>query len=203
MEDNESRLQKDFKSRDVQRMRNLITKNYGDKTATQAGYTKQSVEHKEGDIWEENGKTWTIKNSLKQTMTRLDSIKKSILLPIVCPNCSKAMKNDTLNKKMWPIHKTCFDCVVEYETRLRNDPEAWEKYQKEKMFENAKSFFKDADTDVQELRKILTQELKNVQNADGELEVFNKAMSAEDFDKKVLSEYKLYKKNVLKGLKGE
>ena len=71
------------------------------------------------------------------------------------------------------------------------------------MFENAKSFFKDADTDVQELRKILTQELKNVQNADGELEVFNKAMSAEDFDKKVLSEYKLYKKNVLKGLKGE
>ena len=57
MEDNESRLQKDFKSRDVQRMRNLITKNYGDKTATQAGYTKQSVEHKEGDIWEENGKT--------------------------------------------------------------------------------------------------------------------------------------------------
>ena len=32
MEEKESRLQKDFKQRDVQRMRNLITKNYGDKT---------------------------------------------------------------------------------------------------------------------------------------------------------------------------
>ena len=55
MEEKESRLQKDFKSRDVQRMRNLITKKFDDKTVTQAGYTKQSVEHKEGDIWEENG----------------------------------------------------------------------------------------------------------------------------------------------------
>jgi hypothetical protein len=144
MEEKESRLQKDFKSRDVQRMRNLITKNYGDKTATQAGYTKQSVEHKEGDIWEENGKTWTIKNGLKQTMTRLDSIKKSILLPIVCPNCSKAMKNDTLNKKMWPIHKMCFDCVINVEGKLKREGK-FEEYQHNMVMKGVKTYIKEME----------------------------------------------------------
>jgi uncharacterized protein (UPF0128 family) len=78
MEEKESMLQKDFKSRDVQRMRNIITKNFGDKTVTQAGYSKQHIERKEGDVWEENGKNWTIKNGIKQTITRLDNIKKSL-----------------------------------------------------------------------------------------------------------------------------
>ena len=139
MEEKESRLQKDFKSRDVQRMRNLITKKFDDKTVTQAGYTKQSVEHKEGDIWEETGKTWTIKNGLKQTMTRLDSIKKSILLPIVCPNCSKAMKNDTLNKKMWPIHKMCFNCVISIESELKRTGK-FEEYQHNMVMKGVKTY---------------------------------------------------------------
>ena len=42
--ENETRLQKDFKQRDIQRMRNIITKNYGDKTVTQSGYVKKSIE---------------------------------------------------------------------------------------------------------------------------------------------------------------
>ena len=144
MEEKESRLQKDFKSRDVQRMRNLITKKFDDKTVTQAGYTKQSVEHKDGDIWEETGKTWTIKNGLKQTMTRLDSIKKSILLPIVCPNCSKAMKNDTLNKKMWPIHKMCFDCVISMETELKRTGK-FEEYQRNMIMGGVKTYIKELE----------------------------------------------------------
>jgi hypothetical protein len=52
----ESKLQRDFKEKDVQRMRNIITKDYGAKTTTQVGYTTSYIEHKEGDIWEEQGK---------------------------------------------------------------------------------------------------------------------------------------------------
>jgi hypothetical protein len=144
MEEKESRLQKDFKSRDVQRMRNLITKKFDDKTVTQAGYTKQSVEHKEGDVWEENGKTWTIKNGLKQTMTRLDSIKKSILLPIICPSCSKAMVNDTLNKKMWPIHKMCFNCVINMESKLKREGK-FEEYQRNMVMGGVKTYIKELE----------------------------------------------------------
>jgi hypothetical protein len=150
MEDKESRLQKDFKQRDVQRMRNLITKNFGDKTTTQAGYTKQYVERKEGDIWEENGKNWTIKNGIKQTITRLDNIKKSILLPLICPKCNKAMASDSLNKKMWPIHKMCFSCVVTMETELKRTGQ-FEEYQRNMVYSGVKTYIKELEDALLEL----------------------------------------------------
>tara|TARA_B100001094_G_scaffold322498_1_gene371929 strand:+ start:1750 stop:2415 length:666 start_codon:yes stop_codon:yes gene_type:complete len=213
------------KLRNVKAIQDMLSGTHKSQTRQSHYYGKTSTEIPKEDILEtfEDGKpkVWIetsptghrtritqndgFKTKESETGYQVRKLQKELAMPDTCPNCGQSMYGDEeqLNRKFWNTHKTCFDCVVKYETRLRNDPEAWEKYQKEKMFENAKSFFKDADTDVQELRKILTQELKNVQNADGELEVFNKAMSAEDFDKKVLSEYKLYKKNVLKGLKGE
>jgi predicted fused transcriptional regulator/phosphomethylpyrimidine kinase len=59
-------------------MRNIITKDYTAKTVTQVGYSKAQVDRKEGDVWEENGKKWTIKNVIKQTVTRFDELKKVI-----------------------------------------------------------------------------------------------------------------------------
>jgi len=150
MEEKESRLQKDFKSRDVQRMRNLITKNFGDKTVTQSGYTKQHIEHKEGDVWEENGKNWTIKNGLKQTITRLDSIKKSLLLPIICPSCNKAMANSPLNKKMWPLHGKCFDCVINMESELKRTGK-FEEYQRNMVHSGIKTHIKEMEDLLLEL----------------------------------------------------
>ena len=115
----ESQLQREFKDRDVQRMRNIIKKDYTAKTTTQVGYNKVYVDREEGDVWEEDGKKWTLKNGIKQTITRFDEIKKIINLPLSCPKCGKAMKSTTLNKKMWPIHKMCFDCVITMETELK------------------------------------------------------------------------------------
>ena len=47
-------------------MRNLLTKKYGDKTTIRSGYTKKQTIYKEGDVWEEKGKQWTIKNGIKE-----------------------------------------------------------------------------------------------------------------------------------------
>ncbi len=115
----ESKLIKDFKERDVQRMRNLITKDYSAKTQSQVGYSKEYIERNEGDIWEENSKTWTIKNGIKMTVSKLDDIKKILQLPLTCPECNKHMKNFELNRKMYSIHKMCFNCVIEFETKLK------------------------------------------------------------------------------------
>jgi len=112
-------LKKEFKTRDIQRMRNIITKKSGDKTGVQVGYTADYVEHKEGDIWEERGKKWTIKNGIKQTVTRFDNIKKKIFTPIVCPNCNKPMTKGHIDKYMFSIHQKCSDCVFDYETKLK------------------------------------------------------------------------------------
>jgi len=165
---NESMLQKDFKSRDVQRMRNLITKNYGDKTVTQAGYTKKTAEYKEGDIWEENGKQWTIKNGLKQNITRLDNIKKSLIIPLTCPNCSKPMKNDTLNKKMWPIHKMCFDCVITMETKLKREGK-FEEYERNMTRKGIETYIKELEEALLEL-SLFTTEDESIVTESGDIE---------------------------------
>jgi Zn-finger domain-containing protein len=120
-------LKKEFLTKDVQRMRNIITKDYSAKTSTQIGYTKEHVEHKEGDQWEENGKQWTIKNGIKQTVTKLDAVRKRITMPLNCPQCRQPMKN-RLDKTMYPIHSTCFDCVIKHETKLKTEGK-FEEYQ--------------------------------------------------------------------------
>lgn len=121
-------LQREFRERDVQRMRNIITKDYGAKTGTQIGYTKEYVERKEGDIWEENGKQWTIKNGIKMTVTKLDNIRKTAQLPLTCPTCHESMALSRLNKVMYSIHKQCSDCVIKYETELKRSGK-FEEYQ--------------------------------------------------------------------------
>jgi len=143
-------LQREFRERDVQRMRNIITKNADAKTVTQVGYTKKQIEYNEGDIWEENGKQWTIKNGIKQTVTRFDKLKKSIILPITCPKCNKAMKATSLNKKMWPIHGTCFNCVIEMETELKRQGK-FEEYARNLVNRGVKTHIKDVEDLILEI----------------------------------------------------
>ena len=104
----ESQLNREFSKRDVQRMRNIVTGNTANRTRVQAGYEKESKEYTEGDIWEENGKQWTIKNGLKQTVTKHDKLREMVTLPLTC-SCGKPMKANKLNRKMWVIHKKCFN----------------------------------------------------------------------------------------------
>ena len=123
----ESKLIKDWKSGDVQRMRNLIKKKNNDVTKTQIGYNKIYTTHEEGSIWEENGKQWTIKNGIKQTVTKLDAVRKRVTMPLNCPQCKAPMKN-RLDKTMYLIHSMCFDCVVKHETKLKTEGK-FEEYQ--------------------------------------------------------------------------
>jgi len=124
----ENNLKKEFSKRDVQRMRNIITGKTGDKTQIQTGYEVGKDDHKEGDVWIENGKKWTIKNGIKQTITKLDSIKQLVLMPLTCPSCSGVMKDTDIEKKMWTIHKKCFECVLKDEAEIRRQGK-WEEYE--------------------------------------------------------------------------
>jgi len=140
----EGNLKKEFKPRDVQRMRNLITGKTGDKTQLQAGWERHSDRHTEGDIWEENGKKWTIKNGLKQTVTKLDQVKRLVVMPLACPSCGNLMKIDEYNKKMWAIHQKCFDCVVKMESEIKRRGK-WKEYESGVMNENKDAMLDDLE----------------------------------------------------------
>jgi len=121
-------LKKEFKSADVQRLRNLMTGKQGEKTTTGVGYEKSKEFHEEGDVWEENGRQWTIKNGIKQNLTKLDKAKKLVVMPLFCPCCNNLMKKK--NDKLFYIqYNRCFDCQIEFETDLRKLG-LWEEYEK-------------------------------------------------------------------------
>ena len=137
-------LNKEFKRKDVERMRNLIKGNTGESAELQVGYKAKIEDHKEGDIWEENGKKWTIKDGVKQTYTKLDAVKKEAILPLFCPCCGTLMKK-RLDAKMYKIHKTCFDCVVEMEGKLKNEGR-YKEYERNIIAANAQNYLEDLET---------------------------------------------------------
>ena len=145
----DSLLKKEFKQSDVQRVRNLVNKDFTSKTKSQTGYQKAYERHTEGDIWEESGKTWTIKNGIKQNITKLDDAKKAARIPLTCPKCGGSMKHH-LAKKMYNIHGFCFDpCTVEMEADLRKAG-LYEEYEKKMMSGNVEEFLKDIEAWVLE-----------------------------------------------------
>ena len=110
-------LNREFSKKDVQRMRNIISGNENSKTGTGIGYTKEDEDHKEGDIWEEDGRKWTIKNGIKQNITKMDAAKKAVIMPIFCPKCGS--KHSSIDRAYYKVHQTCFNCVIEFEHQLK------------------------------------------------------------------------------------
>ena len=131
-------LNKEFKRKDVERMRNLIKGNVNESAELQVGYTAKKEDYKEGDIWEEGGKKWIIKDGIKQTYTKLDKVRKEATLPLFCPNCGSLMKQRN-DAKMYKIHKKCFNCVVEMEHKLRIEGK-FKSYERESIANNAADY---------------------------------------------------------------
>ena len=138
-------LKKEFSKSTVQRMRNIITGNAGERTSIQSGWEKHKHSYTEGDIWEENGKKWTIKNGIKQTLTKFDKYKEIKQLPLKCPTCNTTVKNNDLNKKMFTIHKMCLNCVTAKETKLKIEGK-WEDYQSQIINNNKNATLQDFES---------------------------------------------------------
>lgn len=177
----ENVLKKDFREKDVQRLRNLVQGKYGEKTRTSVGFSKKEEHYLEGDIWESDDRTWTIKDGLKQNITKFDKAKKYHVMPLLCPNCRKVMKNRN-DKTFYNIHKVCFNCVIDMEIKLKKEGK-WEEYEnkihnneienkiqeyklwvKEKLSESNSSFISE-DGDVENWTGKINQDLvdKNVE----------------------------------------
>jgi hypothetical protein len=124
----ENVLKKQFAEKDVQRLRNLVQGKHANKSSTSIGFTKeQEGPHSEGDIWTEGDKTWTIKEGIKQNVTKLDAARQTVNFPIFCPSCKKPMKPH-LDKKWFNMYKRCFNCQIDFEADLRIKG-LWEEYQ--------------------------------------------------------------------------
>lgn len=115
---------------DVRRKVSEVMKKEGDKLVF--GWRGEpEPTRKEGDVWEDvNGKQWTIKNGIRQTVTKLDAAK----TPYWCPRCSKPM-NHRFDVKFWRIRGYCMDCVIKDESEIRRQGK-WEEYERKIMLGN-------------------------------------------------------------------
>jgi len=189
------RLKKEFKHKDVNRARNLIMGKTGESSGTQIGYSKKQKIYKEGDIWTENRKTWTIKNGIKQTISKLDSIRKEVHMPLCCPKCNKIMKSH-LDKPNYRIHKRCYDCVIEFESELKYKYKTYDKYIKQLELRNKL-------TSLDEIENYLI-EAANLSNEgyvseDGVIERWVGGVNSNKFTKDI----KKYSKKIRKNLEKE
>jgi hypothetical protein len=184
-------LNKEFKRKDVERMRNLIKGKTGESAELQVGYRAKKEDHKEGDIWEEGNKKWIIKDGIKQTYTKLDKVRKEAILPLFCPNCGSLMKKRN-DDKMYKIHKKCFDCVVEMEHKLRIEGE-YKKYEKDIIANNAKNYVDDLE---KYLLEAINESNTSYVSERGEVERWKGGIDKKEFTSKMEENLKSFRKQI-------
>jgi len=109
------------------------------------------VKRSEGDTWEDlDGKKWTIKNGIKQTVTKLDLAK----TPWFCPVCNKSMAH-RLDTKFWNMQGKCFDCVIKEEMEIRREGK-WTDYEKKKLQQNYVASLRDHINELQHYHDTVT-----------------------------------------------
>jgi hypothetical protein len=140
-------LKKQFSEKDIQRVRNLVKGKGGERISHGIGYTKETEDHNEGDVWEEDGRTWTIKDGIKQNVTKMDKFKK-VTVPMFCPTC-KGVMDKQLDPFYYKSYGTCVDCRAGFETKLKLEGK-WEDYVKDtynaeidQAIEEYKAFYKE------------------------------------------------------------
>ena len=174
--------------------------------ATANSTAEKNKKREIGEEWIEtiNGVDYKIKQHDGFRMKRpansiLDEVNDALTLPKTCPKCGKDMHGNEkrLNQKMYFKVGHCFDCHVKSETKLRANPKKWENYSRKKMLANAKGWLKDADKEVETLKKTLKDVMW--ENADGKIGEIDRTAWLEKVDK----DYKNFKKTLLDNLKGK
>jgi len=191
-------LKKEFKRKDVDRARNLLTGKSGASSETQVGYKKKRVDYKGGDVWVENKKTWTIKDGIKQTISKMDAIKKEIFMPLCCPKCSKVMKKH-LDKPNYKVHKMCFDCVIDFEAKLKIEGK-YDNYIKNLRLKNSL-------TEIDEIENffldLANQSNEGFVSEKGEVERWVGGLGKDKITQEITNATKIARKNIQKELTNE
>jgi hypothetical protein len=147
-------LKKQFAERDIQRIRNLVKGKSGERVTHGVGYTKHVEDHVEGDVWTENGKTWTIRDGIRENITKLDKFKK-VAVPLFCPSCKQVMDKQ-LDPHYYKSFGTCLDCRTSFETQLKLDGK-WESHMNE-------VYNKEIDHQIEEYKQFIEDALNESNN---------------------------------------
>jgi hypothetical protein len=139
------------------------------------GEVEELVIRQPGEVWtDKDGKEWKQvgSNSKVRTETIMDTVRKSLR---EAPNCPKKLctvdPTKNLDKRMLAMKGMCFDCVQEYEQKLK-EAGTYEAYEKKTMLENEKSFLTETRIRLVESKEHITKD-SDFLNEDGSIERWN------------------------------
>lgn len=169
------------KLKNIKALRDMMAGNHRTQTKKTFGYRKKK-EHKireVGETWEEeiNGTTfiWEQKEGYRVKRSKnakvIDALRAELNSFPNCPKETCTCTNPTrLDRKFRRFMGICFDCNLKRETALQIQGK-YEEYAKNKMKTNAEAFFKQADKEVEILKKSLSEKIGYV-NEDGSEEIW-------------------------------
>jgi len=119
-------------------------KKWADKVVVGGFNEKHEIVRKEGDVWEDDGKTWTVKHGVKQTIRK----NQSAVTPWWCPKCGKTLTSK-LDSKLYTLRGACHDCVVVYEGKMRVDG-VWDAYERHHVRRNEIAFLTSKISEIED-----------------------------------------------------
>ena len=183
-----AKMDKDDLKYVIKRSRKLFQGEELPKVHGYEGEVEELVIRQPGEVWtDKDGKEWKQvgSNSKVRTETLMDTVRKSLR---EAPNCPKKMctvdPTKNLDKRMLAMRGMCFDCVQEYEQKLKDEGK-YEAYEKKTMLENELSFLLDTKTKLVESKEHIINDPEFL-NEDGSLEKWsipNKEQVMDDLEK--------------------
>ena len=139
------------------------------------GEVEPLVIRQPGEVWtDKDGKEWKQLgiNTKTRTETPMDKIRKLARTAQHCPKDVCTLDTTKyLDKRMNAMKGMCFNCVQEYEKKLKEEGK-YESYERKSMLYNERSFLKDARAKMQESRDYISKNPEFL-NENGTLEEWN------------------------------
>lgn len=160
------------KLQNIRAINQMLSGTHKSQNKTTVGYQSKEEDRNIGDKWiDNNGIQWEQKDGYKVSSAKaLEAVMaaiKALKMPSTCPKCNNEMKNNQYNKKMWSVHKMCFDCVIDMEHEHRING-TYEQYEKDLMRKNIEAWLRDAKAEMGAIKELLTK--AEFVNSDGTVE---------------------------------
>lgn len=160
------------KLQNIKAINQMLSGTHRSQNKTTVGYQSKEEDRNIGDKWiDNNGIQWEQKDGYKVSSAKaLEAVMaaiKALKMPSTCPKCNNEMKNNQYNKKMWSVHKMCFDCVIDMEHEHRING-TYEQYEKDLMRKNIEAWLRDAKAEMGAIKELLTK--AEFVNSDGTVE---------------------------------
>jgi len=181
-------------------VRDMLQGSHKSQTKTVIGYQSDTNTKKReiGERWTDaNGTIWEQRDGYRikdaERGDLLKEIQDMIRMPSHCPKCNKPLDH-RLDKKFWNLEKQCFNCQVEYETKLRIKG-TYQEYEKNKMLANVKAWLIDAAREKEVVKHEITK--NTFVNSNGILEKWTLPYDPEVMKKQIDENFEKFKKDLL------